>query len=155
LEESRIDAYLWSVTEPGTSRELAERVGQGLFPALAPGRGRVRLARAIAVGADALQLFLFPLFGEGFASPVNDALDVAVGGLLIWLVGFHWVLLPSLATELVPGLDLAPTWTAAVLVATGASRDGRRRWLAWALAALLLAGGVAVALWLRGGHGRA
>jgi len=65
---------------------------------------------------DALQIFLFPLFGEGFASPVNDLLDMGVALALVRLVGFHWVFLPSLVAEAVPGLDLAPTWTAAVLV---------------------------------------
>jgi hypothetical protein len=130
---------------------LADRVAVALAPSLAPGRARVRLARLIAVGADALQLFLFPLFGEGFASPVNDALDVAVGGLLVWLVGFHWVLLPSLAAELVPGLDLAPTWTASVMIATGTFSVARYRWLPWALAALGVVG-VAFVLWRWGGH---
>jgi len=80
--------------------------------------GRVRAARILAIAADAIQIGGFPLFGEGFASPYNDALDVAVGGLLIWLVGFHWAFLPSFLIELVPGVDLVPTWTGAVLLAT-------------------------------------
>src|ERR1700674_2970537 len=43
-----------------------------------PSRSRVRTARVLAVAADALQLFFFPLFGEGFASPINDVLDMGV-----------------------------------------------------------------------------
>ena len=87
-----------------------------------------------------LQIAAAPLFGEGFASPFNDVLDVLVAALLIRLLGFHWALLPTLAAEAVPVLDLAPTWTAAVLLITGANR---RRW--WIIAAWILAA-AAVAL---------
>jgi hypothetical protein len=73
-----------------------------------------------------VQLVAAPLFGEGFASPFNDVLDVVVAGVLIKLLGFHWALLPALAAEAVPALDLAPTWTASVLLITGFSA---RRWL--------------------------
>ncbi|MEP6769705.1 MAG: hypothetical protein ABJC61_13620 [Acidobacteriota bacterium] len=82
------------------------------------GKGRVRTARMVAMAADALQLGIFPLFAPGAASPVNDALDVAVAGAMTWLVGWHWAFLPSFVAELVPGLDLVPTWTAAVFFAT-------------------------------------
>jgi len=41
-------------------------------------------------------------------------LDLVVGGILVRLLGWHWAFLPSLVAELVPGLDLFPTWTAAV-----------------------------------------
>ena len=58
---------------------------------------RRRAARLIAVGADALQLFLFPLFGEGFASPLDDVLDLAVALTLVKLLGFHWAFLPAAA----------------------------------------------------------
>lgn len=82
------------------------------------GHGRVRTARLLAMAADALQIGVFPLFAPGAASPANDALDVAVAGAMIWLVGWHWSFLPSFVAELVPGLDLVPTWTAAVFFAT-------------------------------------
>ena len=104
--------------------------------------GRRRAARIVALGADLLQVVLLPLFGEGFASPLNDALDLAVGAILIKLVGFHWSFLPAFAAELVPGLDLAPTWTASVLLATG---SGGKRWLYVTLAILGVM--VALALW--------
>ena len=84
---------------------------------IAPSRRRA--ARIVAAVADLVQLALFPLFGEGFASPLDDALDVIVAALLIKLLGFHWTLLPAFGAELVPGLDLAPTWTATVLMITG------------------------------------
>ncbi len=79
---------------------------------------RIRAARALAMVADLLQIGLFPIFIEGGLSLPNDVVDVAVGAILTWLVGWHWAFLPSLLAELVPGLNLAPTWTAAVLFAT-------------------------------------
>ncbi len=87
-------------------------------PGSSPGAARVRTARLIAIAADVLQIAVFPLFASGAASPVNDALDVAVAGAMTWLVGWHWSFLPSFVAELVPGLDLVPTWTAAALFAT-------------------------------------
>ena len=75
---------------------------------------RLGIAFGVAALADLLQIFLFPLFIEGALSPLNDVVDVAVGGSLTLLLGWHWVFLPSFAAELVPGLDLAPTWLAAV-----------------------------------------
>lgn len=82
------------------------------------GAGRVRTARLLAMAADLLQIVVFPLFAPGAGSPANDVLDVAVAGALTWLVGWHWSFLPSFVAELVPGLDLIPTWTAAVFFAT-------------------------------------
>lgn len=79
---------------------------------------RVRAARLLAMAADVVQIAVFPLFAPGAGSPANDVLDVAVAGLLTWLVGWHWSFLPSFVAELVPGLDLVPTWTAAVFFAT-------------------------------------
>jgi hypothetical protein len=77
-----------------------------------------RLAWAIALGADAIQIAAFPLFGEGAASPAEWVLDFAVGFILIRLLGWHWAFLPSFAAELIPGLDLFPTWAAAVWFVT-------------------------------------
>jgi hypothetical protein len=99
----------------------------------------VLAARVTAIAADVLQIGIAPLFGEGFASPFNDVLDLVVAGVLIKLLGFHWALLPALAAEAVPALDLAPTWTAAVLLITGTS--GRRWWVVvgWIAAAIVVA----------------
>jgi hypothetical protein len=77
-----------------------------------------RIAWMIALAADALQIGVFPLFAEGALSPADTALDVVVGALLIRLLGWHWAFLPTFAAELLPGLDLFPTWTAAVFFAT-------------------------------------
>ena len=68
----------------------------------------------LAIVADALQIFVFPLFAEGALSPADDVLDVLVALILVQLLGWHWEFLPAFAGELVPGLDLVPFWTMAV-----------------------------------------
>src|SRR5215471_7444013 len=79
---------------------------------------RHRLAWLIAIAADTLQIVALPVFAEGALSPLDTLLDLAVAAILIRLLGWHWAFLPTLAAELVPGLDLFPTWTAAVFYVT-------------------------------------
>ena len=69
----------------------------------------------LAMAADALQIFVFPLFAEGALSPADDVLDRAVAVVLVNLLGWHWEFLPAFAAELVPGVDLVPFWTLAVI----------------------------------------
>jgi hypothetical protein len=68
----------------------------------------------LAVIADLLQIVVFPLFVEGAASPADDILDLGMGAVLIYLLGWHWEFAPSFLGKLVPGVDLAPLWTLAV-----------------------------------------
>jgi len=77
-----------------------------------------RLAWLVAMAADAIQIVGFPIFVEGAISPADSVLDFVVGFVLIHLLGWHWAFLPSLAAELIPGMDLFPTWTAAVWYVT-------------------------------------
>jgi hypothetical protein len=77
-------------------------------------RWRFRAALILAMAADALQIFVFPLFAEGAFSPAEDVLDVVVAALLVHLLGWHWEFLPAFAAELVPGVDLVPFWSLAV-----------------------------------------
>lgn len=79
-----------------------------------PPKTRLRVAMALAVLADVVQMAVFPLFVEGAASPADDVLDLCVGGALSLLLGWHWEFLPSFAGKLVPGVDLVPLWTLAV-----------------------------------------
>jgi hypothetical protein len=81
-------------------------------------RKRIWIARAVAVGADVLQIGLFPFFLEGFASILDDVLDVIVCVVLSLLVGWHYSFLPSFILKLVPFADIVPTWSIAVLLAT-------------------------------------
>ena len=80
---------------------------------LSPGF-RMRAALILALVADAVQLAVLPLFIEGAASPADDLLDLGVGAVLVYLLGWHWEFLPSFAAKLVPGVDLVPFWTMAV-----------------------------------------
>jgi hypothetical protein len=68
----------------------------------------------LAIIADALQIIVFPLFVEGAASPADDILDLCIGAVLVYLLGWHWEFLPSFFAKLVPGVDLVPFWTMAV-----------------------------------------
>ncbi len=83
---------------------------------------RIRIARYVAFSADLLQIGLFPLFGEGFFSPLADILDVVVCVILTRLIGWHYSFIPSFLAEIVPLVDLVPTWTIAVLLATRQKR---------------------------------
>ena len=84
--------------------------------------GRVRLAFAIAIAADAIQILALPFFAEGLLSPLDDILEVATGVSLMALLGWHWTLLPGIVAELVPGLNLIPSWTASVWLVTRMDR---------------------------------
>ncbi len=75
---------------------------------------RLRIAMILAIAADVLQLAVFPFVVEGVESPADDILDLCVGGLLTWLLGWHWEFLPSFLAKLMPGVDLVPLWTLAV-----------------------------------------
>ena len=77
-----------------------------------------RLAWAVAIAADALQIAAFPLFVEGAISPADSLLDLIVAFVMIRLLGWHWAFLPTAAAKLIPAADLFPTWTAAVWFVT-------------------------------------
>lgn len=86
-----------------------------LGPPVTLTRRRKILALAVAAASDAVQLIFSPAFGEGAGSPLDVALDVVTAGVILVIVGFQWRLAIALAAELVPGVDLFPTWTAVVL----------------------------------------
>jgi hypothetical protein len=79
---------------------------------------RRRLALVIAIAADALQVVLLPLFAAVVPAVVDDAIDIVVAIVMIRLLGWHWAFLPSFLAELIPGVGLLPTWTAAVWFVT-------------------------------------
>lgn len=74
-------------------------------------RGRIVVALAVALMADVLQLLAGPL-GWLFADQVIDALAML---LTMATLGFHVLLLPTFLVELVPAVDMFPTWTGCVL----------------------------------------
>jgi hypothetical protein len=71
---------------------------------------RIRFAYGTAIAADALQMLLGP-FGWAFA---DEIVDIAAMAVLWRILGFHPLLLPTFALELVPVADMIPTWTACV-----------------------------------------
>jgi hypothetical protein len=77
---------------------------------------RRRLARGIALAVDALQIGILPLLFPG--SPWNNAIDLVTGVVMVRLLGWHIAFLPTFITELIPFVDLFPTWTVAVLYVT-------------------------------------
>jgi hypothetical protein len=80
---------------------------------ISPG-SRFRAAMVLAVLADALQMVVFLVFVAGAVSPADDILDLGIGALMVYLLGWHWEFLPSFLAKLVPGVDLVPFWTMAV-----------------------------------------
>lgn len=74
-------------------------------------RTRIALALAVAVTADGLQLLLGP---AGWALP-DQAIDLLAMLLTAWAIGFHLLLLPTFVAELIPVVDMLPTWTACVI----------------------------------------
>jgi hypothetical protein len=82
-----------------------------LAPILTP--RRIWVARGLAVLVDVAQLH--PALE---IPPINQAIDVATAIAMTWLVGWHWAFLPTFVVEVLPLVDLVPTWTIAVMVAT-------------------------------------
>jgi len=81
-----------------------------MFQAPVLTKSRIRLAYAVAVTADALQLLLGPL-GSLFVDQIIDLVAMC----LTWrAIGFHPLLLPTFALEFIPMIDMLPSWTACV-----------------------------------------
>jgi hypothetical protein len=75
---------------------------------------RILIARVLAVLVDLAQFALLPVE----LTPLNNVIDVATGLAMVALVGWHWAFLPTFLAEMVPFVDLVPTWTLAVMFAT-------------------------------------
>lgn len=85
-------------------------------------RTRIVLALAVAVVTDGLQLLLLP-FAWTF---VESLVDVVTMVLMMWLLGFHLLLLPTFVVELVPVVDMLPTWTACTVAVIALRKRGQR-----------------------------
>lgn len=88
------------------------------FPQPALTKRRVWSAYAVAATADLVQLILGPA-GWAFA---DEAIDVAAMLVVSSLIGFHPLLLPTFAIELLPVTDLLPTWTGCVALVVARRR---------------------------------
>ncbi|HXK08731.1 MAG TPA: hypothetical protein VMT70_03715 [Vicinamibacteria bacterium] len=81
----------------------------------APTPRRVWIARGLAIAVDLVQIALPPTSVVPF---VDVAIDVATAAAMVALVGWHWAFLPTFLAEAIPFVDLVPTWTLAVMIAT-------------------------------------
>jgi hypothetical protein len=77
----------------------------------------------VAITADGLQLLLSAF---GWIGP-DQAIDVIAMLLISWVIGFHWLLLPTFVTEFIPVVDDFPTWTACVIAVIILRRREQRR----------------------------
>src|SRR5262249_33689926 len=81
-------------------------------------RKRILLAFALAAIADIIQFPITASEATGVFAIPGELVDLFVDCLLMaattMLLGFHWILLPTLFVEIIPGLDLLPTWTGCV-----------------------------------------
>ena len=64
----------------------------------------------VAILSDAVQLGLGPLGWTFF----DEVIDVIAMILTSWLLGFHMLLVPTFLFELIPVIDMLPTWTGCV-----------------------------------------
>jgi hypothetical protein len=87
-----------------------KQTDDGFFSPRLTGR-RAYLALAVAVIADLLQIVAMPVAWT-FA---QSAIDVVAMLVVLPLIGFHVLLLPTFVIEIVPGAAALPTWTACVL----------------------------------------
>ena len=110
VAEARRTMGFWELLGRNTGEKFEVNSGE---IKISPGP-RFRTAMLVAIAADVLEMIVFPLFVEGFESPVEDLLDIGVGAVLSYLLGWHWEFAPSFLAKLVPGVDLIPLWTMAV-----------------------------------------
>ena len=82
-----------------------------------PSPARRRAAWILALAVDALQVGLLPVTGT-LSTWLNAPLDLATMAVLWRLLGWHWAFLPSVAVELLPYVEVVPSWTLAVWLAT-------------------------------------
>jgi hypothetical protein len=83
---------------------------------------RIGLAFALAIAADGVQVLLGPLGWTFF----DEGIDVVMMIAMSLLIGFHPLLLPTFLVELVPIVDMLPTWTACVVVVVALRKRKQR-----------------------------
>jgi hypothetical protein len=79
---------------------------------------RVFMAFAVALAVDAIQIPITGLTDTIAAAIPGEVADFAVDCIAMAaissLIGFHRALIPTMFVELIPNVDLFPTWTACV-----------------------------------------
>ena len=93
-----------------------------LFNAPVLTRRRIAMAFAVAIAADGMAVLLGP-FGWTF---FDEIIDVVTLGLTTLLIGFHPLLLPTFLVEVLPIVDMLPTWTGCVALVVALRRKQQR-----------------------------
>lgn len=92
---------------------------------------RIGCAFAVAVVADLVQLPLNAAFASGLLSIPAEIGIIIVDFIALFLtsslLGFHWLLLPSVVVEAIPGVDILPTWTGCVALLVRARKQQQRQ----------------------------
>jgi len=70
---------------------------------------RIALALAIAGISDLISAF------ANFAPPIEWPVDLATALLLFMALGWHWILLPALIMEAIPGVGAFPFWVLVIM----------------------------------------
>ena len=83
---------------------------------------RMGVAIAVAIAADAIQFLLGPLGWVLF----DQIIDLTAMILITLLIGFHPLLLPTFLVELIPIVDMLPTWTGCVALVLALRRKDQR-----------------------------
>jgi hypothetical protein len=86
-------------------------------------RRRMIFALAVAIAADGIQLLLSVLGPLGFF--FDEIIDVVAMVLTMRTLGFHLLLLPTFVVELLPLMDMLPTWTACVIAVIALRKRGQ------------------------------
>lgn len=96
-------------TSPGSQAELTSprTIRQSILVRFS--KRQIVLALAIAAVSDLLCAFLVT------APPLVWAIDVATALLLFAVLGWHWIYLPGLVLEAIPGFSLFPFWLLVVI----------------------------------------
>jgi hypothetical protein len=104
-----------SPTEPGPAlpKDLGAPPSHQLTPApakpLAIPVKRLIVAAIIAALSDSICAFVI------LAPPLVWAIDIITAILLFIVLGWHWLLLPGLIIEAIPGLGVIPIWLLVVV----------------------------------------
>lgn len=81
-------------------------------------RNQIIAAFAVAVVADILEFPITAAEATVVGAPAGElgacVLDTVVFGIMTRLLGFHWMFLPSFVVEVIPGLNMFPTWVGCV-----------------------------------------
>jgi hypothetical protein len=109
--------------------ELPTTTEQGTPPPLTEARPlqlsktRLGLAFAIAAISDAIGAFVT------LAPPIIWGLDLVTVILLFIVLGWHWLLLPGLIMEAIPGVGVLPLWllVVAAIAVWGTARPRLKR----------------------------